>query len=484
MVFRRLADFLEQLDQAGELAQVEPEVLPKLEVAEIVRRASSAGGPALRFNSLRGSSYPLIVHLFGTEARVKLALGVTSLDDVAARLEGLLNPEQPEGWFERLRTPPHVAAMEAIPPRAVRSGPCQQVIRLGADVDLARLPLLTAAPDEPQAAITGALLFTADPITGRMITGRYRMNMVDRARLAMPVADHEEFYRVIAEYARRRQTMPLAAVFGGAPVLTLAASMPPAPGADACRMAALLQQKPIDVVSCRSIELQVPAEAEMVIEGHIQPSDPWVESGPATTSAGFYRPAGLAPMVHVTAMTERANPVIQAIVPGPPPNEECTMRRVMARMLLPLAKRSIPGLTDYDLPPQGASRHLAVLAMEKTHAGHAHTAAHAAWGSNWLRFAKVLVVVDAEVDVRDAGAVGRAVAAHFEPGRDLITATGPLDPLDPAAPADALGSRMALDATRKLPGERPGPGARPAVMSEEITRRVAARWPEYGLHFE
>ncbi len=481
MAFRRLGDFLEQLSQAGELARIETEVHPHLEVAAIVRRTAPAGGAALLVGAMRGASYPLVVALLGADSRVRRALGVDALDEVAARFDGLVDPEQPAGWFERLKTPPYVTAMETLPPRAVRTGPCQQVVRLGDDVDLARLPALTVAPAEPRPALTGALLFTMAPRTGRLVTGRYRLEVVDRGRLAVCWVDHDEPACLLREYADRRQTMPVAAVFGGDPVLALAASAPPAPGTDVCRLAALLREKPVDVVGCRNVELQVPAEAEMVLEGHIDPSEPGVEGGPGATAAGFYRPAAPAPIMHVTAMTERANPVVQAIVPGPLPNEETVMRRAMARVMLPIARLSIPGLVDYDLPAEGASRSMAVVAIDKAYGGQAHSAAHAAWGSHWLRFARMMVLVDAEVDVREPSEVQRAVAAYFEPGRDLIVGGGPADPADPAAVPGEPGRRIALDATRKLPGERPGPAVLPAAMSEEMVRRVASRWPEYGL---
>ncbi len=484
MGFRRLADFLERLDQAGELARVESEVLPTLETAEIVRRTAFRGGPALCFGSIRGSSIPLVANLLGTEPRICLALRVDTIDEVTARLEGLVHPEQPEGWFERLKTPPYVAAMESLPPRVVRTGACQQVVRLGDDVDLERLPLLQAAPAEPRLSMTGGILLTIDPSTGQLVTGRCPLEMVDRTQLAVCLDDHDEPARVVAEYARRQQTMPLAVVIGGDPLLALAASIPSAPGTDVCRLAALLRQKPVDVVKCRSVELQVPAEAELVLEGHIAPSEPWGEVGPRAASTGYYRPAGRGPIVHVTAMTERANPVLQALVPGPPPNEESTMRRTMARIMLPIARLSIPGLTDYDLRPAGASRHVAVVAIEKRYAGQSQSAIHAAWGSHWLRFARVMVVVDAEVDVRDAAAVERALAAHFDPGRDVVVGGGPPDPIDPVACGGAMPRRIALDATRKLPGEWPGLAAEPVVNSEEIVRKVTARWPEYKLGFE
>ena len=484
MSFRRLADFLERLDQAGELARIDCAVSPHLEAAEIVRRTALHGGPAICFGSLEGNNTPIAANLLGTESRIALALGVRAIDEVAARLERIVHPEQPEGWFARLKTPPYVAAMESLPPRTIRTGPCQQVVRLGNDVDLERLPLLQAAPDEPRLSLQGALLFTVEPSTGRPVTSRCPLELVDPTHLAVCLSDHDAFAGVVAEYVRRRQTMPLAAVLGGSPLLSLAASMPSSPGSDVCRLAALLQEKPIDVVKCRSIELQAPAEAEMVLEGQIAPAEPWTEVGPLATPTGFYRPAGRGPMVQVTAMTERASPVVPALIPGPPPNEESVMRRAMARILLPLLRLSIPGLADYDLPLAAAARHMAVLAIEKSHAGQAHTVVHAAWGSPWLRFARLLVVVDAQVDVRDPVQVERAIACHFEPGRDVILGTGPPDPIDPAAPAHNLPRRLAMDATSKLAGECPGPGAKPVAPADEIMRKVTSRWPEYKLGLE
>ncbi|MDZ7617940.1 MAG: UbiD family decarboxylase [Patescibacteria group bacterium] len=481
MGFRRLVDFLERLDQAGELARVESNVLPALEAAEIVRRAALQDGPAVCFGSLEGCHVPLVANLLGSERRIRLALEVDTLDQVVARIDALLHPQQAEGWFERLKTPPYVAAMESLPPRVVRSGACQQVVRLGSDVDLERLPMLQAAADEPRGSMTGAILFTADPASGRLVTGRCPLERVDRTRLVARLDDHDEMARLVGEYARRQQAMPLAAVLGGDPLLALAASMPSSPGADACRLAALLREKPLDVVKCRSVELEVPAEAELVLEGHIEPAEPWCEAGPLATATGYYRPAGRGPIVHLTAMTERANPVVQALVAGPPPNEESVMRQTLARILLPVARLSIAGLVDYDLRPAGASRHVAVMAIEKRYAGQAHSAVHAAWGSHWLRFVRLMTVVDAEVDVRDPVAVERAVAAHFDPARDLIVGSGPPDPMDPAARGDAMPQRLALDATRKLPGEGARVTAQAAVAGEVIARKVTARWPEYKL---
>lgn len=481
MSYRCLADFLEELGHAGELVRVEAEVEALLEAAELTRRICSTGGPTLLFGSVKGCDIPLLANLLGTEARICRAVGAGSVEDVAERIAGLADPVQPEGWFERLKTAPHVAALSRLPPRRVKVGACQQIVRLGGDVDLGELPAVQSAPQEAGRAITAGVVFTADANAHRPVAGRYDLPVLGSDRLAACWAAHDEPARLLAEYGRRNEKMPVAVVLGGDPAILLAAAALVPAVVDRCALAGLLREKPLDVVPCRSVDLEVPAEAEIVVEGYVDPSEPWVEAGPLCMPTGHYSLARPAPVIHVTAMTHRANPIFPAMVPGRPPHEACVIDRALSRIFLPLLKMAIPDLVDYDLPMFATVRHWATLSICKTYAGQARRVAHAAWGLQPLMFAKLLVVVDEHVDVRDHHQVLSAIANNVNPGRDVITQQGPPDPLDVATPPGVLSQKMALDATAKLPGEHAGPWPESAAMADEIERLVSDRWEAYGL---
>lgn len=481
MPYRSLADFVEELGQAGELVRVEAEVDPVLEVAEVTRQVATAGGPALLFAAVKGHHVPVVTNLLGTETRICKALGVVSLGDVAARLADLIASTRSDGVLDRLTGGPHAAALASMTPRQVRSGPCQQIVRLGRDVDLGALPALQSAPLESGPAITAAAVYTADPQSRQQVTGRYDLQMAGRDRLAIGWAAHDEHARLLTEFRQRSLPMPVAVVLGGDPVGLLAASAILPVNVDAAALAGLLRQKPLEVTSCRSVELLVPAEADFVIEGYVDPSEPLATIGPMCTPLGRYSLLRPMPVMHVTALTHRANPLFPAMVPGMPPHEASVVDRSVQRIFLPLVRRALPELVDYDLPAFGAARHWAALSIHKTYAGQARRAAMAAWGLRPLWFAKVLVVVDDQVDVHDPPQVLAAVAANVHPGRDVIIEQGPPDPLDPALPSGQLAHRMALDATAKWPEEHAGPWPSPALTSPEIRRLVSERWPQYGL---
>jgi 4-hydroxy-3-polyprenylbenzoate decarboxylase len=250
---------------------------------------------------------------------------------------------------------------------------------------------------------------------------------------------------------------------------------------DARALAGLLAGKARELVRGRTVELHVPGDAEIIVEGYVDPGEPPVDPGPLCTSGAHYRLAPPAPVIHVTALTHRVNAILPAMVAGGPPDEACVIHRALHRVFLPLVQRAIPELVDYDLPAFGAARLWAFLSMRKHYAGQARKVAHAAWGMRPLMFAKTLVLVDDEVDVRDPRQVWSAVATHVAPGRDVFFADGPLDPLDPASASGSMARRMAVDATAKMPGEHPGEPPQPATMSEEVCRLVSARWSEYGL---
>jgi 4-hydroxy-3-polyprenylbenzoate decarboxylase len=452
MPYRCLTDFLEDLGHAGELTRVEEEVDPALEVPQIVARSAKSGGPALLFGAVKGHDLPVLCNLLATEGRIGRALGA-SLDEVADRIARLLDSAGPEGWFERLKGGSQPAAFGSIGPRKVKSAAVQQIVRLGSDINLNELPLLQVAADEAGRAITAAPVFSAEPDSHRAVTGRFDLQRIDRTRLAVCWADYDEHARLLGEYRARGQKMPLAVVIGGDPVFMLAASAPLPPGGDVCTVAGLLREKSLDVVACRSVELDVPGEAEIILEGFVDPSQPPVAAGPLCGPTGHLTRQRPAPVMQVTALTHRANPIYAVMVPGHPPHEAVTVARAMQHVLRPLARLAMPELVDYDLPEFAAARHWAAVAIRKTYAGQGRRAAHAAWNLPAMIFAKVLVVVDDDVNIHDHEEVLAAVASNMRPGRDVLIELGPADPFDPAASPDALGQKMALDATRKLASE-------------------------------
>jgi 4-hydroxy-3-polyprenylbenzoate decarboxylase len=481
MTYPSLADFLESLRQNEELLLVETEVAPVLEVAEITRRVSQTGGPALLFGKIRGHEPPLVTNLLGTEARICRALGIESVEQLSGQIAELVAPAEPEGWLERLRPSPSRAMVGRVPPRVVKTGACQQIVRLASDVNLGELPAVQSGPEEAGRQLTAAQFFTADPESNLAFVGRYDLRVLDQNRLAACWLPYDEPARLLASYRQRDQRMPVAAVLGGDPAGLLAAMAPLPSHADISAVAGLLRGKARELVKCRTIGLEVPADAELVLEGYIDPAEPAVETGLLTGPGGLYERSRPAPVVHVTAITHRANPVVPAVIPGPAPDEACVVSQFLQRAFLPLVRLAIPELVDLELPLFGATRHWGLASIRKAYPGQARKVASALWGMRQFMLAKVLVVVDEEVDVRDQNQVWSAISAYVDPGRDVFFQEGPPSVLDPAGGSSTLGRRMAVDATAKLADE--GCDAQPVVatMPEALRRLVSERWAAYGL---
>ena len=438
MPYRQLADFLEELGRAGELARVDANVSPVVEIAEATRRAARESGPALLFATAGGHDAPVLTNLFGTERRVCRAMEVDGPAEGADKVDRLLRSTGSEGWFERLRAGGHVGPLASLAPRRVKSGACQQIVRLGGDVNLEELPLLQADAGEAGPTIASAVAVSAEPDSHAQTAGRYDFQWLGRDRLAACWADQDEPARLLTEYGRRGGRMPVALVLGGDPVFLLAAAAPVPSAVDPLGLAGLLRDKPLDAVACRTIDLSIPAEADIVVEGYVDPAEPPVPAGPRSTAYGQLSPPRPAAVLHVTAVTHRANRIYVATVPGPVPCESAVVTRTMARVFLPLLRLTIPELVDFDLPLSGEGRHWAVLAIRKTYAGQSRRVASIAWGLRPFLAAKFLVVVDEGLDVRDWPQVTQAMAAHAEPGRDLFFYEDP----------DG-GRLVGIDATRK-----------------------------------
>ncbi len=481
MSYYSLADFLEDLGRAGDLLRVQPQVDSALEVAEITDRVARHGRQALLFAAVRDRAFPLVTNLLATEARICRSLGAQHPEDLTHRVAQCVHAADTEGWLDKIKGTASRAELRKLEPRVVRTGPCQQVVRLGADVDLTRLPALQCHPAEFGPIITtGQVLTTAAHSPARRV-GRHDLRILDRNRLVAAWFPHDDLARCFDGYRERHRAMPVAIAIGGHPAALLAAMAPLPPDSDRLLVAGLLRGKPLDIVRCRTIELEVPAEAELVLEGTIDPDDPGDETGPLVGPGGTQIPSRRMPVIHVSAMTHRTNPVFPAIVPRGEPDEASTALALLHRAFLPLVQTSAPELVDYHLPTFGAATHVAFVSIHKDYAGQARKVASVLWGLRQLMFAKLLLIVDADVDVRQPEQVWSAVASRADFGRDLILQSGPPDPTDPAAEPGVLGQRLAIDATRKLPEEGPRQSPAASEMPHDLRRLVSQRWPEYRL---
>jgi 4-hydroxy-3-polyprenylbenzoate decarboxylase len=475
MPYRTLAEFLEDLGRAGELAPVDAEVDPRLEVAEVARRVAWKSGPAILFRNVRGHDIPLLTNLLATEARVCRALGTTSIDEAAGRVDRMLNAAGGEGWLERLRFGSKSGAAGNGSANRVKSGACQQIVQIGSDVNLLDLPLVQTGTEVQTPALPSATILSAEPDSHAQRFLRGDLQLAGRDRLVATWTDVADPKHLLRQYRQRAGRMPIAVLIGGDPAVQLAAAAPMPSTADPLGLAGLLREKPLDAVACRSIDLLVPAESDIVIEGYIDPAEPAARGEPRYSPTG--RVLGSQPglTIHVTAVTHRANRVFSAVIPGVDCNECCVRDRTIARVFLPLLKLRIPELVDFDLPLSGGARHLAVLAIRKTYAGQARHVATVAWGMRPLDFARLLVVVDEEVDVRDAEQVFEAIVHEAHAVDDLWELAGPRDPIDPTASSGELSRRMAIDATQSSASEDQ------ETQEGDIAQLVSQRWAQYGL---
>jgi 4-hydroxy-3-polyprenylbenzoate decarboxylase len=485
-----LGEFLSALEAAGELVRVRAPVSVHLEICAIADRVmkSPGGGAALLFEQpiLRDGSrspYPVAINLFGSMRRMAMALGVDDLDAIGARITELLELKVPEGILGKLALLPRLLEVGKFPPR-VRGGsaPCQAVVRRGDEIDLQRLPIITCWPEDGGPYITLPMVISRDPVRGIRNVGMYRVQLLGSRTLAMHWQRHKvgaAHWRMMAE---RGETMPVCIAIGADPASVYAASAPLPPTVDEFLFAGFLRRDPVSLVKAVTCDLEVPADAEMVIEGYIDPREPLVTEGPFGDHTGFYSLADLYPCVHVTAVTMRENPVYATTIVGRPPMEDFYLGHATERIFLPLLKLTIPEIVDYHMPAEGIFHNLVFVSIDKQYPGHAHKVMNAMWGQGLMALAKLIVVVDKDVNVRDPQEAWWVALNNLDPERDARFTMGPIDVLDHSSRAFTYGSKMGLDATRKWPEEgfeRPWPGR--VVMDAATDARIRARWAELGI---
>ena len=490
MVSDHLTDWLAQWHDVRELVRVSAEVDAVHEIAAITDRARIVqGGPALLFEHVRGHSFPVVTNLLGSPRRLASALGVPSFDLLSQRLDDWLSLSLPHGVLDTWKLLPRLAELAQWSPTVVKTGLCQQVVKLGRDVNLAELPALTMWPGDAAPTITWGQLHSQSPRTTEAVDNPRRQVCVvplevhGRDGLLIHGDETCELWPLLAEYGSRGQQMPVAVVLGGDPVQSLAAWAPLPARIDSLVFAGFLRNRSVEFVAARSIPLTVPASAEIVIEGFVDPQAAFESAGPISRETGFFGPSESLPLLRVTAITHRANPVFPAMIPGPSaPAESQWLDRACEQLLLPIVRLWIPELVDWRLPFAGASRHIVFASIHKTFAQQARKVLHALWSLPKIATAKLLVIVDDDIDVRDENAVWASVAAHADPSRDLVLWDGPADPLDHATAVRGVGRKLGIDATRKWPGESGSSrSAQPLRWTAEIAERLQSRWPEFGL---
>jgi 4-hydroxy-3-polyprenylbenzoate decarboxylase len=527
LAYDDLRDWLAALDRAGELKKIRTEVDPILEITEITDRVSkgsvwgrvsdpvgpgkarqsTAGGPALLFQNIKGhTGSQVLINQFGSARRMNLALEVEKLDEVADRIRAFMDVKSPQGFLDKVKMLPMLAEMGKFFPRTVSTGPCKEVIKRE-NFSLLDFPILQCWPQDAGRFITLPCVVTRDPNTGKRNVGMYRMQVFDQKTTGM----HWQRQKVGAEHYRERlrktqqaaslrvdlmartsggsQTaenlpagrMEVAVAIGTEPALTFSAIVPAPPDVEEYLIAGFLRQKPVELVKCETVGLEVPATAEIILEGHVHLDELRTE-GPFGDHTGFYSLEDLYPVFHVSCITHRKDPIYATTIVGKPPMEDGWMGKAVERVFLPLMKLTIPELVDINLPVEGIFHNLMLVSIKKSYPGQARKVMNAIWSLGQAMFTKCIVVVDEDVNVQDIGEVTLKALNHIDPERDIQFTLGPVDSLDHASRLPNYGSKMGIDATRKWSSEgfnRPWPDE--ILMDEKTRALVDKKWKELGL---
>ena len=483
MAYRDLREFAQRLEKEGELKRIGAEVDPVLEITEITDRVTRAGGPALLFERPKGSKYPLLINAFGSERRMNLALDVKSLEEVAARIRGILDMQSPQGFFDKIKMLPKLAELGSFFPKTVKTGPCKEVVKKGSEVNLLEFPILKCWPQDGGRFITFPLVFTKNPETGKRNVGMYRLQVYDERTTGM----HWQTQKHGAEHFRRAQAknpegkIPAAVAIGSDPATALSGMLPIPPDLDEMMFAGFLRREPVDMVPSETNELEVPANAEIVLEGYVGLNEMRTE-GPFGDHTGFYSLEGEYPVFHIECITHRRDPIYLTTIVGPPPQEDYWMGHAVERVFLPVMKMQYPEIVDIAMPAEGIFHNLMIVAIRKSYPGHARKIMNAIWSLGQAMFTKVLVVVDHDVNVQNYKEVTWKALCAIDPERDVQFMLGPVDTLDHAARVQDFGSKMGIDATRKWASEgfaRPWPDE---IQMDDVTKkRVDEIWEKLGL---
>ena len=482
MAYRDLHDFVRTLEKKGELRRISAEVDPILEITDITDRTVKAGGPALLFERPKGSGIPVVTNLVGTERRMNLALEVDSLDEIAARISVFLEMQSPQGILEKVKMLPKLAEIGSFFPKIVRSADCQEVVHTER-LSLLDFPILQCWPQDGGRYITWPMVITKNPETGKRNTGCYRMQVFDERTTGM----HWQTQKHGAEHFRsaraknREGKIEVAVAIGADPATCLAGILPVPPDMDEFLFSGFLRRDPVELVRCKTVDLEVPANAEIVLEGYVNLGELRTE-GPFGDHTGFYSLEGEYPVFHVTCITHRKDPLYLTTIVGPPPQEDYFIGHAIERVFLPVMKMQHPEIVDVAMPAEGIFQNLMIVAIRKSYPGHARKTMNAIWSLGQAMFTKVIVVVDHDVNVQNPSEVVWKALCAIDPERDIQFVLGPVDTLDHAARRQDFGSKMGIDATKKWPEEGyTGRWPDEIKMDGNTKKRMDALWAQLKL---
>jgi 4-hydroxy-3-polyprenylbenzoate decarboxylase len=483
MPLEDLRDFIRVLEKQGELRRISIEVDPYLEITEFADRSVKTGGPALLFEKPKGSKVPLLINAFASMRRMEIALGVKNVDEIAQRIAGFLEMQKPEGLLEKLKMLPKLGEISSSFPKIVSKGPCKDVIRTRGNFSLDEYPILHCWPQDGGRYITLPMVFSKDPATGKRNCGMYRMQVYDGETTGMHWQKHKQgadhYRRLLAEGKEAR--MPVAVAIGSDPVTLYSAILPLPPSIDEMLFAGFMRGEAVEMVKCETCDIEVPANSEIVLEGYVNLGELRRE-GPFGDHTGFYSLDDDYPVFHIECITQRKNPIYPATIVGPPPMEDFYMGKAVERIFLPLMRTQLPEVRDICMPAEGIFHNLVLVSIRKAYPGHARKVMHAIWGLGQAMFSKCIVVVDEDVDVQNVSEVAWKALNNIDPQRDIEFSMGPIDSLDHASRLPDYGSKMGVDATRKLAAEgfvRRWPDV--IRMSPDVVKRVDELWKRAGL---
>ena len=481
MAYRDLREFLAALEKQQELKRIPFEVDPILEITEFADRAVKRGGPALLFERPKGYDIPVLINSFASMRKMEIALEVASVEQIALRISELIEMRMPEGLIGKLKMLPKLAEVGAFFPKVVSKGVCQEVVRTEG-FSLLDYPVLKCWPEDGGRFVTLPLVFSRNPDNGKRNCGMYRMQIYDERTAGMHWQTHKqgaEHYRRIEPHGQTR--MEVAVAIGADPATMYSAVLPLPPDLDEMMIAGFLRGSPVEMVKCRTCDLEVPANAEIVLEGYVERGELRTE-GPFGDHTGFYSLADEYPVFHLTSITQRKDPIYATTIVGPPPMEDYYMGKAIERIFLPLIRLQLPEVRDIAMPAEGIFHNLILVSIRKSYPGHARKVMHSIWGTGQAMFSKCIVVVDEDVDVQNVREVAWKALNHIDPERDIQFVMGPIDSLDHSSRFPNYGSKMGVDATKKWASEgftRPWPGV--IEMSADVKRRVDELWQKAGL---
>lgn len=480
MAYDNLRDFIKILEEKGQLKRISIEVDSDLEISEITSRVNEKFGPALLFEKVKGHNIPVLINAFGSDKRMALALGEESIDNIAKRIEIMLKTEMPITLWDKIHSILKLKEFAYLSPKIVSSGQCKEVIiRDNPSLDI--FPILKCWPLDGGKFITLPIVYTKDPDTGIRNAGMYRLQVFDNKSLGMHWHLHKhgaKHYRRCCELGKK---LEVAIALGGDPAITYAASAPLPDNVDEMILAGFLRKKSVELVKCETVDLEVPQNAEIVLEGYVNPGETRLE-GPFGDHTGYYSLPDQYPVFHLTCITHKKNPIYPTTVTGKPPREDCYMGRTSQKIFFPLLRMNLPELVDMELPLEGVFHNLAVVSINKQYPTHAKKVMHALWGLGQMMFTKIIIVVDKETNVHDLSEVIWRVGNNIDPRYDIEFVEGPIDALDHASRKRYISTKMGIDATRKWKEEgfdREWPER--IEMNQEIINLVDRKWKDYGI---